>query len=330
MLGAAAEHGAKRGAEKHAQLAWGEYANADGRRQSLRGFHSAAVLVAFRVGNRAFTNEVSAMTAFEEELELDICDPGIDDEVPAVTGSEAAYLRFVEEARALPADQVIVCRANVALAYHNVKRGVDAVWEKRDVVAKLPGIEAKRIFELPELALGVAHAADLAARVGDKEPNKQYASLVSQGHGKRRLLLASLDACAEAGLVPKNEIAPIRRGSGPLDLVGDLATLVALFRKYGDVLKHKTPVMAKDIEEASEIETALRQLLKPKGTPVAKAASTPEQAVDDRDRLWTLLVRGHADLRRVGGFLFGAALSEKVPALQSRLRPPPKPAPEPA
>lgn len=266
--------------------------------------------------------------ALDEGLELDICDSGFEDEVPEVTGSEAAYRLFIDEGRAIPDEDVVPCRANVSVAYHNVKRGVDAVMQKREVVEKLPGIDIKRLLELPELALGVVHAAALAGRVGDKIPETDFSSLVSRGHGKRRLLLLSVETCAEAGHVPMNEITPIRRGRGPLDLAGDLVALVALFRKYANVLKDRTPVSAKDLEEANEIATELQRFVKPKGTPVTKAARTPEAAIDDRDRLWTLLVRGHAELRKVGAFLFGDAVSERVPPLQSRVRVATKPVPE--
>lgn len=260
------------------------------------------------------------MTALDEGLELDICDPGYEDEVPAVTGSEAAYLRFVDEARALPADQVIVCRANVALAYHNVQRGVDAVKEKADIVAQLPGVDARRLFELPDLAMGVAHAGALAARAGQQPSTSDYRSLLSRCNHSRRGLLLSLEACAEFGLVPKEEIAPIRKGKGTPDLVGDVVALVSLFRKYESVLTGKTPVTPAFLHEASEVATALLQFVKPKGTPVAKEVRTPEQMAHDRDRLWTLLVRGHRDLRRVAVFIFGDEADEKVPLLQSRLR----------
>jgi len=261
--------------------------------------------------------------ALDEGLELDICDSGYEDEVPEVTGSEAAYLQFRDEARAIPDGEVVVCRANVSVAYHNVKRGVDAVSHHRDVIARLPGIDAKRILELSELSLAVVYAAAIAARVGEVSTN-DYRNYLSRVNAARRGLLHSLEACSAFGLVPKEEIAPIRKGTGPLDAAGDVVALVALFRKYEDVLANKTPVTPAFLQEASEVSTTLLRSLKPRGTPVGKTPRSPEQMADDRDRLWTLLVRGHRDLRRVAAFLFGDDAEEKVPLLQSRLRSAPK------
>ena len=205
--------------------------------------------------------------ALDEGLELDICDAGDEVDIPEVTGSEEAFLRFFDEARAIPNDEVIPCRANTSVAFHNVKRGVEAVMQKRELVEKLPGVDVKRLDELPDLALGVVHAAALARRVGEASTS-DYRSLLSRAHTARRAMLLSLEACAATNLVPKEEIAPIRRGNGPLDLAGDVVTLVSLFRKYGDVLKDKTPVSAAFLHEASEVGDALLRFLKPKGTPM--------------------------------------------------------------
>lgn len=264
--------------------------------------------------------------ALDEEMGLDTCVvPSESDDVPEVTGSEAAFERFIDRARALAKGEVMGFRGNASLAFHNVERGVQAVMERREIVEKLPGIDVARLHELPELALAVVYAAALAARAAGEVPTKEYQRLLSRGHAVRRPLLLSLEACAEVGLLPAGEVKPIRSGRGPLDLAGDLVTLAALFRKHSSVLKNKTPIMATHIEEATEIGTSLQMFLKPKGTPVVKTPRTPEQAEGDRNRLFTLLVRGHAELRRVAAFLFGDQMPNHVPALQSRLRIAPKP-----
>ncbi|MGK4003964.1 hypothetical protein WMF31_15130 [Sorangium sp. So ce1036] len=38
-----------------------------------------------------------------------------------------------------------------------------------------------------------------------------------------------------------------------------------------------------------------------------------------RDRLWTLMVRRHADLRKIGYYFHGDAFEEMTPKLQSRV-----------
>lgn len=261
--------------------------------------------------------------ALDEEMGLLHCGEEVEveiDDVPEVTGSEAAFARFMEVARAIPKKEVLAFRGNASLAFHNVERGVKAVMEQREMVMQLPGIDVKRLFELPELALAVVYAAAVAARAAGEVPTSEYRKLLSRANTVRRILLLSLEGCAAAGVVPVEEVKPIRPGKGTLDLAGDVVALVALYRKHADVLKNKTPVTAALLHEASEVGTALLSFVKPKGTPVVKEPRTPQQAEDERDRLWTLLVRGHAELLRVGGFLFGQETPQQVPALQSRLR----------
>lgn len=261
--------------------------------------------------------------ALDEELGLDICadaGDGDSDDFPEVTGSEAAFRRYIDEARSLRKDDIAPFRADASLAFHNVERGVAAIGEQRELIEKLPFVDVDKLFDMPNLALAVVYASALAARAAGEASTSQYRSLLSRANAVRRTMLLSLEACASAGIVPSEEIKPIRAGSGPLDSAGDVVALVSLFRKHADKLKNKTPISAADLHEASEVGTALLTFLKPKGTPVVKAQRTPEETADDRDRLWTLLVRGHAELRRVAGFVFGDDASNRVPALQSRAR----------
>ncbi len=57
--------------------------------------------------------------------------------------------------------------------------------------------------------------------------------------------------------------------------------------------------------------------MRPGNAPLAKAGPPPA-AVDARNRLATLLVQRHADLRKVAHYFHGEAYEELAPALQSR------------
>lgn len=265
--------------------------------------------------------------AIDDELELALCvDTGEMDDVAEVTGSEAAFLLYRDEARALPKGEVLGFRANASLAFHNVERGVKAISEEREMVEKLPGVDVKRLFDLPNLALGLVYAAVLASRSASEPSTSEYRTLLTRANAVRTPMLLALEACAAVGLLRSEEVAAIRRGQGSLDLAGDVVALAALYRKYADILKNKTPITAAHLEEADEVGDALLRFLKPKGTPVVKEPRSPKELVDDRDRMWTLLVRGHGELVRVAGFVLGGEAQARVPALQSRLRTVKKPA----
>lgn len=249
------------------------------------------------------------------------------DEVPEVTGSEAMFNEHIGRARELRADEVLAFRGNASLAFHNVERGVRAVMPHRSTMAALPGIDVNRIEALPNLALALAFAQAVVERAAGVTSSGETRKNLSRAAALRRVMLLSLEACAEVGIVPKAEVKPIRSGSGPLDMTGDVMALLALFRKYEGALQGKTPVTHEQLREASEVGTALQMALKPAGTIAVKEPRTLKEMEDDRNRLWTLLASGYADLRKVAGFLWGDESSKHVPALQSRLRVAKKPSP---
>ena len=70
---------------------------------------------------------------------------------------------------------------------------------------------------------------------------------------------------------------------------------------------------------AAEVGSALLARLKPGGARRTRSLDGDRAArADARDRLWTLLVKRHAELWRAGAYLFGRAVDQHVPPLQSR------------
>jgi len=53
---------------------------------------------------------------------------------PAVAGAVEAYGRFLDEARAVDPDAVIPFRADIHLAHHNVRVGLDAVLAHEEAI----------------------------------------------------------------------------------------------------------------------------------------------------------------------------------------------------
>lgn len=244
---------------------------------------------------------------------------------PELVGSEASYLRFLTEAKTLEARDVIPFRIDPVLAAHNVRRGVEVLLEHKDAGKKaLPQADWTRLAELPELALGLVFASTQV----DRKPEKtQIPSLLKDARRLRSLLLASAETLALAGLVPEKEVAKIRTGRGPIDTASDCVALSSLFTKHA-AARAKTPVTSADTKRASELGTELLGLLRPmtsKGTK--NESATLKSSLDARDRLFTLLVRGHDELWRAGAYLLGREVDQRIPALQSRYVAPRKPAP---
>ena len=74
------------------------------------------------------------------------------------------------------------------------------------------------------------------------------------------------------------------------------------------------------MKRAGEVGAELLNVLKPKGSPRDSKSKELKEAIDDRDRLGTLLAQRYGVVLRAGGWLFGADVDEHVPPLGSTKR----------
>jgi hypothetical protein len=231
---------------------------------------------------------------------------------PDVVGSQKAYDDFLPEAQKIPDASVRPFRADASLAHQNVQRGLTALVPLLDNIKdELPKVNIADLQKLPDLALAVIYAA---AQV-DRGSDGTTAALLEKARGLRDMLLKSAEALAAAGLVPERPVTKIRAGNGLIDTAQDNVDLAALFMKHEKGIKGKTAVTAAHVKEAAAVGTELLKRLKPKGT---KAKDPALDAVRTRDRLWTLLVTRHRELRRVGMWFWMEEVDNQVPALQAR------------
>ena len=250
-------------------------------------------------------------------------------------GSQAEFLRFLPLAQTIPADEVLPMRFDPELAYYNLRVGVEAVLPYREELAlDLPRLDLQRLFVLPELGQAVVFAASQAATdAGTSGPSLRV--LIQEGQQLRGLLLLAADTLVAFDCIPGSTVAKIRAGHGFRDAARDLGDLAALHTKYSTEFRQKTPATAAQARRAAELGAELLSRMSPRGARRGLRAVTSE-ATMARDRLATLLVRCHRDLRRVGYWIWGEDYDTHVPALQSRVRarkkaptqPEPKPKPE--
>ncbi len=241
-----------------------------------------------------------------------------------LTGSEAAFEKCLPKALSLEPTSVVPMRGDPNLALHNVQVGLKALephWPELSVA--LPKLDQNAVRGLEEVALATVFATSRVDRKAGA--GKKVSALLAKARALRAVLLASADAMEKADLIPTAAVKKIRKGRGTLDAADDLVQLAALFRKHAAKLKNKSPVSSEMIKEAAAIGSDLLASLKPKHAK-RKAASTPEieEAVDARDRTWTLLVQGHRDMRRAGMWLWADQVDMHVPPLQSRIAAPRK------
>jgi len=244
---------------------------------------------------------------------------GEDGKMPAVVGSEAAFNRFIGEARAL--GKAPICRADATLAYHNVTVGSDWVLSREAELKKdLPNVDLEPIRSLPELGLALIFAASQVDRSNNS--SGVLKALQDEARPLRTLLLSTAHTAVAAQLIAARDVAHIRKGRGSLDAAKDLVNLVALFRKHAKALAGKTPVTAAHLERAAELGTQLQTMIVPRGGGRARKGAAGDAAAADRDALFALMKQRHVLLWRLGAWLAGPdGIEQAVPSLQARYRP---------
>ena len=241
-----------------------------------------------------------------------------------LAGSEAAFEKCLPKALSIDPAEVVPMRGDPNLALHNVQVGLKALAPyMAGLKAALPKLDFEAVQGLEEVALAAVFATSRVDRKAGA--GKKVFALLTKARALRAVLLAAADAMEKAGLLPAAAVKKIRRGRGPTDAADDLVQLAALFRKHTAKLKNKSPVSPELIKQAATMGSDLLAALKPKHAK-RKHVLTPEiqDAIDARDRTWTLLVQGHRDLRRAGMWVWADQVDKHVPPLQSRAATPRK------
>ena len=246
-------------------------------------------------------------------------DDGDDEDIPEVLGSQALLDRFLPAALLIAPQDVLPFRADAALAYHNVRRGLDEVLpHEARLREELPRANFDEVAGVADLALALVFSR-LQVQHSPVSPKTTQAKL-QRGRKLRRKLLAAADALAEADLIPQAEVNTIRKGKGPEDTAQDCIALPALFRKYRKLVAGKSAVTEAEIVESDRVGVELQAILVPeRGVPVTKPEPESARAREVSNRLWTLLVLRHQMLWKMGAWLWAQAVDEHVPTLQARL-----------
>lgn len=229
------------------------------------------------------------------------------------------HARFIAEARALAPNEVIAYPGDARLALANVRTAVGDVLADPAMVARhLPHLSVDRAAEAVDVARAVVHGDMLVQYAPGAAPGKTRDVVKSVAKRRRNMVNAAI-GLADKGMLPADEVAKLGRRRGMPGTIDDAIIVTGLFSTHAARIAGMHPYTPKDIDDLRTDAEWLRDHTNPTGTrkPAAKRAGTLE---DDRDRLWTLLVRRHALLQRIGGYFHGAELDAHVPALRARVR----------
>jgi hypothetical protein len=237
--------------------------------------------------------------------------------LPEVEGSEQEYRRFLPAAEAVAAAEVKAFRADASLAHHNALEGVKNVFEHEATLRKdLPHEDLDALRSVPSLCLAVSFAALKVD--GTPEAASTTREDLRAARGLRRKLLKGFDALTEAGFFTAKEHAAIVAGRGPIDVADDCVQLASKLRAKWPEIRTKTAITAAEIARAAELGTSLYARFKSARAKTSRARTGDAAAAADvRDRLWTLALTRSDRLWSVGALLFGRAVDDYVPSLQS-------------
>lgn len=233
---------------------------------------------------------------------------------------QALYRHYQPIGAGLPPGDVQACRADPRLVLVNVKRGVAAVLGTKEQVKAvrehLPRIAVDELLELSDLARALLFAVReaLPRAAGPREIEKALKEI----GGPREDLLTQAELFARRGLLDKERVAQIRAGSGKYDMARDGMELAALFTQHAGELKGLHPFTREEIEKLRRTSEWLLENLTPAGARVEVKKRDKTAAEDTRDRLWTLLLRRHPALRKVGYYFHGDDFESVTPRLLSR------------
>lgn len=216
------------------------------------------------------------------------------------------------EARALPLDEVQVPNVDFVLAEAHARAGAMAVLAHRaEVERELPAVDWTAIEAVSDLASELGSAAR-AARVPPPRP-KDLPGLIEEAYALRRVLVTSLEAAKQAYGLEKTRFW-LSAGRGAIAAARDLQSGAAWLAAHPDICA-RLPLRPEQLARADALAAELVPRLRPRG---ARRRPERNDAIEIRNRLWTLLVRRYREVRRVAYWIWGDEFDAYAPPLGSR------------
>ncbi len=204
----------------------------------------------------------------------------------------------------------------------NVKRAL-VVAEPGFAVAaaKLRDPPLREVYELPSLVLGLQFAA---GRVPATALSRgEVGALLAEQTPWRRLMLDYLDVVSDPllDLVPRERVAAIREGTGPLDRAEDFVAIAGVFQEFAPKLQGQHPFSPAQLARLGEVGATLLQQMRPGNAARAEKVRGPEATLCDQ--FGALVSQRYEMLLELATLGLGRAKVEaEVPALFAVVRAP--------
>ena len=245
--------------------------------------------------------------------------------------------RHIAEARSISAREVVVFRGDAPLALANVRIALDNLAPHlSEVPLHLPLVRFEDVTSAADVARAVLYAG--LSIVKRPQTNAEIRTRTKRLLPMRASVLGLVRTLVDREAMPASALRGVGRKRGPRAIAAEAVLLAHALTANADAIRGMHPFSAAEIEQLRADGEWLLEVLHPTGARRRKAQreDTPS---GDRDRLWTLLIRRHATLRKVGHYFHGDAYDDVVPPLLSRVKvqlaeeqidaPTPAPAPQP-
>jgi hypothetical protein len=214
---------------------------------------------------------------------------------PAVPTAKA-YKEILPLLAAIPDDSVQTPNVDIAHAASIALATVPRLAALRAEAAALPDFDIENFDRLGTYALAAWYAQIEAAPKTTENP---LVALVAKAKPLREDLLLAAELLAHKGFFDAKSVDAIVGGNANLQLANDLESLAALFSSHWAAVEHKSPVTRADVDHAAKLGP---QLLAALGTG-DKATKVDADAIDTRNRAWTLFADAYDQCRRAVTYL---------------------------
>lgn len=208
-----------------------------------------------------------------------------------------AFAKIELDLAAVPPEALTPITVDIGSAVAVVNAAAPRILEHRKaIVDALPQHPIDKLDKLDTYAQA-AWYAHLLNTYASTSPEAAKA-LTDEATKLREGLLIAAEALAHRGMLDSDLVAKIRKGTGTLDLAGDLTTLANTFRENWGKVSSKTAVDRSEIDRAAELGPAVLVVIAAK-KHASKAVNTDEQ----RARAFALLEGAYDSCRQALAYI---------------------------
>jgi hypothetical protein len=208
--------------------------------------------------------------------------------------------------------QPLLMRANILKALEAMEPHLPAA------VSALRDPRLSEIFELPSLVMGLEFAAGRVPIA--KLSAGEIQNMLMEGGPWRELMLTYLEVVSHPllGLLPRERVAAIRKGTGKLDQAQDFVAISGVFAEFEKALERKHPFPEDKIALLGTLGGTLVQNIRPGNAAVTIAKRSSEAIL--RDQFATMVVDRYDRLQVLAVVALGKRKADALlPALRSQV-----------